>query len=72
MNIRVKTAGGILLILTVTLIGAAVTLTTEHDQREALDDVARAASTVTGNALTLMRSAKDVAFDVVQVQQYSL
>lgn len=70
MTIRTKVAIGVLLILVVTLGGAAITALTERRQRVALDEVAVAAETVSGHAMTLIRTAKDVAFDVIQVQQF--
>ena len=53
MKIRSKIAGGLALILIVTLIGAAVNYITVNSQRTALNDVANAAELVTGRSMTL-------------------
>lgn len=70
MSIRTKVTCGMALILAVVLAGTVATFVTERQQRATLDDVANAADTVTERSLALMRAAKDIELDVVQVQQF--
>jgi methyl-accepting chemotaxis protein len=59
---------GLVLLLVVAAMG--VTARTARTERVALAEVSFAAETVTDRAMRLMRLAKDIAFDVVQVQQF--
>jgi methyl-accepting chemotaxis protein len=70
MNIRTKVTCGIAVFLSVILTAAAITVVTELQQRSAMNQVSNAAETVTVRSITLMRSAKNIEFDVVQVQQF--
>ncbi len=70
MTIRMKVTLGIALILAFIVAGSGVTFFTVHHERTGLNDLANAADTVTGPSMTLLRAAKDVEFDVVQVQQF--
>ena len=52
------------------LAGTGFTVVSVRQQRAGLNDVDAAAETVTTRSLALMRAAKDIEFDVVQVQQF--
>jgi methyl-accepting chemotaxis protein len=70
MTIRTKVTLGITLMLIFVLAGAGVTFVTVRQQRVTLNDVEIAAETVSNRAMTLLRTAKNIEFDVVQVQQF--
>ncbi len=70
MTIRMKVTLGIALILAFILAGSGVTFFTVRHERAGLNDVASAAETVTGPSMALLRAAKDIEIDVVQVQQF--
>ncbi|MGC1411384.1 MAG: methyl-accepting chemotaxis protein [Acetobacteraceae bacterium] len=70
MSVRAKILIGIALMLMLILAGTGFTVVSVRQQRAGLNDVDAAAETVTTRSLALMRAAKDIEFDVVQVQQF--
>jgi methyl-accepting chemotaxis protein len=70
MRIRTKVLLGIALVVVSVLSGTAFTYMSVRQQRAALNDIDVAADTVAREAIQLIRAAKDIQLDVVQVQQF--
>jgi methyl-accepting chemotaxis protein len=70
MSIRARILIGIALMVMLILAGTGFTVLSVRQQRTGLNDVDAAAETVATRSLALMRAAKDIEFDVVQVQQF--
>jgi methyl-accepting chemotaxis protein len=69
-SLRTKAISAVALIVASVLGGTGLTYFSVRQQQVALNDVHAAADTVVGPAIALIRAAKDVQLDVVQVQQF--
>lgn len=69
-SIRSKVTVGVMLIMALVLGGTALTFLSVQQQQFALGDVHQAADIVAVRTIALMRAAKNVQLDVVQIQQF--
>ena len=70
MTIRSRTILGIVLIVAFVVGGTGFTFLSVRHQQKSLSDVETAADTVATRSIMLVGTAKDIALDVVQVQQF--
>jgi len=70
LSLRTKAILAVALIVASVLGGTGLTYISVRQQQAALNDVHSAAETVVGSSIALIRSAKDIQLDVVQVQQF--
>ncbi len=70
MTIRTRVILGTVLILAFVVSGTGFTFISVREQRIALDRVGLAADTVANRSIALIKAAKDIKLDVVQVQQF--
>src|ERR1700759_902848 len=69
-SLQTKAILAVVLIVGSVLGGTGLTYFSVRQQQVALNDVHTAADTVVGPSIALIRAAKDVQQDVVQVQQF--
>jgi methyl-accepting chemotaxis protein len=70
MSIQAKALLGIAVIVALVLGETGFTFVSIRQQRSTLNDADTAAETVAGRSMALIRAAKDIELDVVQVQQF--
>jgi methyl-accepting chemotaxis protein len=70
MTIRTRVILETVLILAFVVSGTGFTFISVREQRIALDRVGLAADTVANRSIALIKAAKDIKLDVVQVQQF--